>query len=234
LAAVSSNRRARLGGVLAWTFLLATLSRFPWQAEYPNLREARAADFQVSALLSDLPARGALFTYHFETGFMVAYQRLVEGTRPDVDWAHLAFAGNAAYVRRVAQAEPDLRGVLGAGGDNAALVAQLERLHPERPVRIEPNLALGQERRQQLGPAGELWSTATGASLAPVAPMQAWQFAEAAHNRQTRGYLAWRSFVDAQWSCDLGLVERARQRFAELARLVPEDKRFRRLQATCQ
>jgi hypothetical protein len=58
--------------------------------------------------------------------------------------------------------------------------------------------------------------------------------AEAARDRQVRGYLGWRNYVDARWSCELGLAERARARFAELEKLMPSDARFRELQAQCR
>jgi hypothetical protein len=48
-----------------------------------------------------------------------------------------------------------------------------------------------------------------------------------------RGFLAWRHFIDAVWSCELGFSERAEARFRELERLVPNDARFRELQARC-
>jgi hypothetical protein len=53
------------------------------------------------------------------------------------------------------------------------------------------------------------------------------------HNRQVRGYLAWRNYIDAAWACELGFSVRASARFAELARLVPEDQRFHELQQHC-
>jgi hypothetical protein len=65
-------------------------------------------------------------------------------------------------------------------------------------------------------------------------PLPAWVIAEAAQDRQVRGYLAWRNYIDAVWSCELGFTERARERFAELEKLVPSDERFRELQRKCQ
>ena len=227
-------RAKQLRSIFILVFLSGALTRFPLADEYPNLRQVRAADFVVRDMLSELPARAALFTYHFETGFLVGYQRLVEGARPDVAWAHLAFAGDSGYARRVRDAEPDLRGIMDAYRDHAGLGEQLARLDDLRPVRIEPNLATPPEIRRELGPAGDLWTRASHTSPAPMRPLPAWVVAEAAHNRQTRGYLAWRNYIDAAWSCEMGFIERARERFAELERLVPEDERFRELQKRCQ
>jgi len=56
---------------------------------------------------------------------------------------------------------------------------------------------------------------------------------EAERDRQVRGFLAWHEYIDATWSCELGLGERARARFAELERLVPRDERFLDLRKRC-
>jgi hypothetical protein len=67
-----------------------------------------------------------------------------------------------------------------------------------------------------------------------MAPLPAWVLAEAAQDHQVRGYLAWRHYVDAVWSCELGFSERANKRLAELGRLVPGDERLRVLRMTCR
>jgi hypothetical protein len=67
-----------------------------------------------------------------------------------------------------------------------------------------------------------------------MTPLPEWVLAEAARDRQVRGYLAWRHYIDAVWSCDLGFSERARERFDELERLVPSDERLKTLRATCR
>jgi hypothetical protein len=48
-----------------------------------------------------------------------------------------------------------------------------------------------------------------------------------------RAYVAWRNYIDAVWSCEQGLHDRAAQRFAHLERLVPQDSRFAELRAHC-
>jgi hypothetical protein len=58
-------------------------------------------------------------------------------------------------------------------------------------------------------------------------------FAEAARDRQVRGFLAFRLFMDAAWSCDHREVERARLRFADLEHLVPKDARLLDLRRRC-
>ena len=227
-------RSSKLRTLLAVLFLAGAASRFPSPSQYPGLRHASAADGEVRRILADLPARGALFTSHFETGFLVGYQRFVEGARPDVAWAHLAFAAGPGYAERAGMAHPELAGVLAkaahSGGD---LTAELNTLDEIRPVRLEPSAVLPPSVRRSLGPNGELWALAKHTSATPVAPLPSWMLAEASGDRQVKSYLAWRNYIDAVWACEFGLHERATGRFANLERLVPRDERFAELRAHC-
>jgi len=227
-------RVRQLRGILVLVFLVGALTRFPSSARYPGLRHAHAADHATRALLADLPPRTALFTHHFETGFLVGYQRLVEGARPDVAWTHLAFAAGPGYAERAIAARPELGPVIAAAIRKSGLSEQWTKLDDSRPVRIEPDAVTPPEVRRSLGPAGELWAPAKSASRVAMAPLPAWVLAEAAQDHQVRGYLAWRHYVDAVWSCELGFSERANKRLAELGRLVPGDERLRVLRMTCR
>jgi hypothetical protein len=184
-------------------------------------------------MLSDLPVRAALLTHHFETGFLVGYERYVEGARPDVAWAHLAFAAGPGYADRMAAALPELSPVIDAYRKHEGIAVQLAKLDDSRPVRVEPDAVTAPTVRRELGPAGDLWAPAKSTSPAPMRPLPTWAIAEAAQDRQVRGYLAWRNYIDASWACELGFIERARARFAELEQLVPGDERFQELQKTC-
>ena len=95
---------------------------------------------EVRELLTALPVRSALFTHHFETGFLVGYQRFVEGARPDVAWVHLAFAGEPGYAARVRAAEPELRSVVDAYRERAGLPETFAMLDTTRPVASSPTL----------------------------------------------------------------------------------------------
>ena len=227
-------RARRLRAVLVLVFLVGAFSRFPSPGQYPGLRYARAADFAARDILTGLPPRTALFTHHFETGFLIGYQRFVEGTRPDVAWTHLAFAAGPGYAERAVAARPELGPVIAAAIRHTGLAEQWTKLDDARPVRIEPDAVTPPEVRRTLGPVGEWWAPARNTSTAAIAALPTWVLAEAAQDRQVRGYLAWRHYIDAVWSCDLGFIERAHERFAELERLVPSDERFRALQATCR
>jgi hypothetical protein len=228
--AVFRLKRAR--AFLAAILLVATFTRFPSPTGYPGLAGAHAADFNVHQMLDGLPPRAALFTNHFETGFLVGYLRLVEGARPDIAWAHLAFAKGTGYADRIRASQPDLVPTIEAyrRGD---LLSALAELDPHRTIRIEPDAVLAAEVRQGLGPAGELWSLAKNTSPEAIEPLPAWVQGEAKDDRQVRAYLAWRNYIDARWSCDLGFAERAHARFAELEKLVPNDQRFRELLKHC-
>jgi hypothetical protein len=226
-------RVQRLRTVLVLVFLAGALSRFPLPRQYPGLRDAHAADADARTMLAGLPPRTALFTHHFETGFLIGYQRFVEGARPDVAWTHLAFAAGPGYAERATAARPELGPVIEAAIRHTGLAEQWAKLDDARPVRIEPDAVTSPEVRRTLGPAGELWAPAKNTSPAAVTPLPTWMLAEAAQDRQVRGYLAWRQYIDAVWSCDLGFIGRARERFTELERLVPSDERLRVLRATC-
>jgi hypothetical protein len=234
MVGLAVSRWKRAGVVLAAVMLLGAVARFPSPALYPGLADARAADAEVRRLLGDLPARSALFTHHFETGFLVGYLRFVEGARPDVAWAHLAFAKGPGYGDRVREAGPELTPVIDAYRSGGDLLAALSALDRTRPVRIEPDGVLAPFVRRGLGPVGDLWSLARNTSQQEAPPTPEWMLGEAARDRQVRGYLGWRNYVDARWSCELGLVERARARFAELEKLMPSDARFRELQTQCR
>jgi hypothetical protein len=227
-------RARRLRAVLVLVFLAGALSRFPSSAQYPGLRHAHAADFATRDLLTGLPPRTALFTHHFETGFLIGYQRFVEGTRPDVVWTHLAFAAGPGYAERAVAARPELGPVIAAAIGHTGLAEQWTKLDDARPVRIEPDAVTPPEVRRMLGPVGEWWAPARNTSPTAVITLPTWVLAEAAQDRQVRGYLAWRHYIDAVWSCDLGFIERAHERFTELERLVPSDERFRALRSTCR
>lgn len=226
-------RWSRLRMPLAAVLLVGTATRFPSPTQYPGLADARAAEANVREMLGDLPPRAALFTNHFETGFLVGYLRLVEGARPDASWAHLASAKGVGYGERIRDSQPELLQVIDAYRKDGDLLAALGSLDWAHPVRVEPDAVLGPSVRRGLGPAGELWSLAKNTSQESAPSIPTWALAEAAQNRQVRGYLAWRNFVDARWSCELGLSERAHARIAELEKLVPSDDSLRALRGHC-
>ena len=228
---LTSLRLARLRPFLAALLLLGAFTRFPHPAKYPGLRDATVADAATGQTLAHLPPRAALFTNHFETAFLVGYQRLVEARRPDVAWAHLAFVGGPGYGERLSLAEPELAPTLQAYRGQSLGRDRLAALDARRPVRIEPDIILPLALRKQLAPAGDLWGLAGDSSGQPLSP---WMLAAAQADPQARGYLGWRSYIDAVWACDNRAAERALLRFAELDSLMPSDERFKALKAGCR
>ncbi len=233
MVGLAASRLKGAQPILAVLILLGVALRFPSPTHYPGLAAARAAESEVRAWLDDLPPRAALLTNHFETGFLVGYLRFVEGARPDVAWAHLAFAKGIGYDDRIAATQPELTGVIDTYRKHGDLLAALADLDRRRPVRIEPDGVLDPGVRRGLAPAGALWSLAKGTPAGTAQPLDEWMIAEAVQDRQVRAYLAWRNYIDARWSCELGLSERAHARFAELQKLVPNDSRFRALEKWC-
>jgi hypothetical protein len=223
-------RLVRWRALLAGLLLVLAISRFPKPSEYPGLRNSTAGDAVTAEMLAHLPARSAVLTNHFETAFLVGYQRLVEARRPDVAWTHLAFAGGPGYAERLSLAEPKLAPILQAYRQDALSVEVLRAL--DAPVRIEADVVMPESLRQQLVPAGELWAPSLDATsdLNPLAP---WMLAEANSDPQARGYLGWRSYIDAVWACDKHAADRVHLRFAELESLMPADARFKELKAHC-
>jgi hypothetical protein len=132
----------------------------------------------------------------------------------------------------VALAEPDLAPSLQAYREGDLSLDMLRALDAHRPVRIEPDIALPQALRKQLVPAGELWAPSL-AGEATLDPLATWMLAEAKSDPQTRGYLGWRSYIDAVWACDKQAPDRVHLRFAELESLMPSDARFKELKARC-
>ena len=232
LFGLTGLRLARLRPMLAALLLVSALSRFPRPNQYPGLRHFTAGDAAAGQVLAHLPPRAALMTNHFETAFLVGYQRLVEARRPDVAWAHLAFVGGPGYAERVGLAEPDLAPSLQAYRRGEFSVEVLRALDARRPVRIEPDIALPQTLRRQLVPAGDLWAPSPGADSG-VTPLAPWMLAEAKSDPQARGYLGWRAYIDAVWACDKQSSDRVHLRFAELESLLPLDVRFKELKARC-
>jgi hypothetical protein len=107
----------------------------------------------------------------------------------------------------------------------------LRELEATHPVRLEPDVYAPPEVRLALSPANAWWSPTPG-NLSPPALSED-LIAQAKFDRQLRGLLAWRAFIDARWACERGFIERALLRFAELQQLVPKDERFQALRDQC-
>lgn len=232
-------RRPRLQRAVAGAALLASLVVGLARLPRGSLAGARAADLGGDQLLDSLP-RAVALTSHFETGFLLSYQRAVEGRRPDVDWVHLGFVRGPGYAERLARARPTLAPLLNTHLRGPLLPEHLFAL--QRPALLEPDDHLHPRLRAVLAPAGILWLATNRPSPTdslgelpepPLWPFPPRAFAEAARDRQVRGFFAFRAYGDATLACARGLPLAARLRVGELRRLLPEDARTKALVADC-
>jgi hypothetical protein len=231
-----TGRRNWVAVALAGLLAGGALTRFPDGATYPGLRGAAAGDVLAGRLLAEIPPRGALLTAHVESAFLVGYQRLVEGRRPDAAWAHLGFVRGPGYAERLRAAEPDLGPTMAAHQEGPLSFSAVFVLDRRRPARIEIDEHLAPGLRARLVPAGLTWKL--GDPGRPAAPYEltvppAWMLAEARRDRQVRGTLAWRAYNDGQLACQNGLREAARRYLGVLGTLLPEDRRVLALRAHC-
>jgi hypothetical protein len=236
LAPLARWKRSALTPALAGALAAATFTRFPAPDRYPALHAARAADALTGDLLAALPPRAALFTAHFESAFLVGYQRLVEGRRPDVAWAHLGFLAHPGARARLSAAEPALRPVLAGVTGLPTLTALLE-LDRRHPVRVQPDPHLSAPLRARLVPDVLTWKLRGGEAredrAIPRPPALAVALAEAGADRQVRGFLGWSAYSDAILACENQLPEAARSSLALLHELLPADVLAQGLTARC-
>jgi hypothetical protein len=238
----SSGLRRLAGATLLLAVLLTALPRLPER----SLAGARAADLAGHQLHDSAPPRAVVLTTHFETAFLLSYQRAVEGRRPDLDWAHLGFVRGPGYAERLLAARPALAPLVEA--QLLGVLGPRQLLADRRPVLVEPALLEGRVQAVLL-PAGVLWRAAAedrdasddGQDTSAVDgglhhhlwPLPELAFAEAARDRQVRGFFGFRAYGDAALACARGLQDAARLRVGELVRLLPEDERTLALVAGC-
>ncbi len=200
-------------------------------------RQTLAADREAGELLFGLPPRAALFTAHFETAFLMSYQRLVEGRRPDALWAHLGFAAGPGYPARITAADPAMGGFVAAHQTGKFALDVAVGFPSLRPMRFEPNVFLPPAIGRTLVPlARGSWGIAagvvpTGAALLPLGEAA---IAEAARDHQVLGFLGLRAYLDASLACANGFNDVARVRGKELLRLMPRDSQALALVKTCK
>jgi hypothetical protein len=224
-----SRGRPWLAPAVAGALAIAAFVRFPAGDRYPGLRHAATGDALAAQLLAAAPARAALLTGYHETAFLVGYQRLVEGRRPDLAWAHLGFVEQPGAVERLTAAEPDVSPIL-RGRPSAGQAAAVDR---RRPVRFEAGSHLSPDLRALLAPDGPLWRLRAPNGAHPPAPQFPPALAEAAEDRQVRGYVAWRAYNDAVLACANGYPDVARLNLATLRQTEPQDPFALALAANC-
>lgn len=208
--------------------------------EPASARLGRGADALVGELFASLPPASVLLTGHFETAFLVAYARGIEGRRPDVAWAHLGFGRSPGYAERVGDGDRDLAAVLDAHAQGPLTRAAVAAVADRRPVRIEPVGDLSPDLIRALEPAGLLWSFGSPQPFAnelfeaaAVPPALATLLdRESQLSRELAGVVAYRSYLDARRACEAGRAD-ARLRVGSLLLQRPDDAMVRDLAARC-
>ncbi len=231
LLAVARKTRPAIVGSVALLAAVA-LHAFPIPTGL-NLHDRTSAARVAADLLDQLPPRAVLASSHFETAFLVAYQRGVEGARPDLAVVHLGFVRGPGYAARLVLDEPALAPLVAAHADFALTPAELAPL--SRAIAFEPDDHLTPALQATLRPVGSLWRFVPQATtLERPAPLPAAVLVEAAADRSLRGFVAYRSFRDAAFACARGLRLTARLRLSEVAALIPQDARLRELSRRCE
>ena len=235
------GRRLILAG--SGVAIVAVLAASPRGVRAGSRRHAWAADALASHLLSELPSRAALLTGYFQTAFLVGYLRHVEGQRPDIAWAHLGFVRGPGYAERVFARDPDLGAFLAAFSASSATRPSLTDLARLRPVRVEVDLHLDADVLRRLHPSGLTWTFAPddrpprpvpdATARRRLTALEANLSAEVEADRELRGFLAWRVFLDTDLACRNRLTLHAELGARRLAALVPEDRAARALIARC-
>jgi hypothetical protein len=251
--AVADNRAKALASlcVLAvvmvrGAFTMTGLNAAGAGGSVPLLTGVRAAERVTATGLADLPPSTYLFTGHFETAFLLAYQQGVELSRPDVTWVHLGFSRSPGYAARLSRHRPELGPVFAAHAGGAFALAPLLPLARRGGVFLEPDGDLAPALVSRLRPAGAWWRVATSddediapwpaaddpsrRSLGPAFAAQALR--ESNRHREVLGFVAWRLFLDARVACAAGDPHAPLYVDRLLAR-VPDDLTARALSRAC-
>ncbi|MCG5054184.1 MAG: DUF2723 domain-containing protein [Myxococcales bacterium] len=199
-------------------------------AARPSLAEVGAPARWLTASVGALYPRTTLLTAHFETAFLLAYLRVVEGVRPDVTWVHLGFGRSPGYAARMQTVAPAVAPVFAAHARGPITTAAVDALgHPlamEGLVPMEPALARG------LSYAGALWHWPPRRPEPEPTLLTAPLLREAEAHRSVRGFVGWRVFQDARLACTVRHPMTAHL-VKTTAALLPDDLVARQLREDC-
>ncbi len=217
---------AALTGValLVWPLVVAV-------GESPARLQGLTAPERITrAGLLSLPPRAALLTGHFETAFLLSYQRLVEGQRPDVTWAHMGFARGPGYAERMLALAPDLAPLFSAHEHGPVSTQAVESM--PLPVAIEASVPIEDALAQALSYSEGLWHwpPQEGQGDLTGVPPALWPQLQA--RREVKGFVTWRLYQDAQLACRVRHPAR-RGLISTLQELMPNDALVKALVAAC-
>gem|GEM_PF-1370444 len=218
------------------TVAVALLATPLWAfATDPNvrmgLRDVRSPETSITQALFATPPRAVLATAHFETAFLLSYQRMVQAQRPDLTWVHFGWERSPGYAKRMLSLAPFVEPLfLEHRAGTAMTTTAVETL--EMPLAVESSVLLSHELAQALSYSGSLWHWPPQTPEAEPTGLQPFMYAEAEQFRQVRGFLGWRVFQDARLACLTknalvpGFIEKVQ-------RLLPGDNVSKQLPMWC-
>lgn len=226
--------RARLpvGSVLTLALTATPLWALATDTSSRNgIRNVRSAEAAMTHALFTTPPRTVFATAHFETAFLLGYQRLVQAQRPDVTWMHTGWANSPGYAKRLLAIEPALKPLFMSLADERGFTTNAIDTLAE-PLAVESSVALAPDLARALSYAGSLWHWPPQTPQLDPTGVTPSMFAEAEQHREVRAFLGWRIFQDARLGCrthhpvvpDL---------IAKLQRLMPGDAVVEKLPAWC-
>ncbi|MDX2018684.1 MAG: DUF2723 domain-containing protein [Deltaproteobacteria bacterium] len=179
-----------------------------------GVRAIRSPERLITEAAFSLPPRTVLTTGHFETAFLLAYNRAVQGQRPDVQWFHAGWANAPGYAERIARFAPALSPLVAGHGviTSQSVEALSEPFATEASVPLSPELPAGLTYGEQLWhwpPLARLHADLPVASTTPLNP-------------QVKGFIAWRLFQDARLACK-AQSSLAPSFVAQVQSLLPDD-----------
>lgn len=179
-----------------------------------GVRALRAPERMIAESVFALPPRTVLATGHFETAFLLAYNRLVQAQRPDVQWFHAGWANSPGYAQRIEAGTPGLLPLV--AGHGVITSPSVEAL--SAPFAMEASVPLSPELPAALTYAQQLWHWPPLAGSRPEPRPSSTETA----NPQVKGFLGWRVFQDARLACR-AKSSLAPAFIADVQRLLPGD-----------
>jgi hypothetical protein len=224
--------RVAVSAAMAVALLAAPLWAFATHREVRSgIRDLRSPETSITQALFATPPRTVLATAHFETAFLLGYQRMVQAQRPDLTWVHFGWERSPGYANRMLSLAPFVAPLFSEHRAGKAIsTTAVETL--EMPLAVESSVFLSPDLAQALSYSGSLWHWPPQTPEAEPTGLQPFMYAEAEQQRQVRGFLGWRVFQDARLAC-LSKNPMVPSFIEKVQRLLPGDDVSKRLPAWC-